>query len=90
VVAIGAGILALFALLPSFLDGLRLLHRPLNVAPATETMVFALSTYGGVRIHPGTQALILGAILVVCGCALCLRPPHGGKASPRLLEERIG
>ena len=46
----GACLVALAALLPDWVDVLRSLDRPLNVAPATETMLFALRTYAGVSL----------------------------------------
>ena len=42
--ATGAGLLGLTILLPDWVDVLRSLDRPLNFAPATETMLFALRT----------------------------------------------
>ena len=87
--AVGSAIVSLFALFPNWVDALRLLNRPLNIAPATETMLFALRTYAGVNIHPRTQILMLGALLVVCGVALCLRWPRRGTPSPPgLLKHR--
>ena len=83
--ASGAGMVALFALLPTFLDGLRLLNRPLNFAPATDTMLFALNTYAGVSIHPGRLLLVPGALLLIGGFALCLGwAPRGTPPSRHL------
>src|SRR5262245_11837657 len=70
----GAGLVVLLALLPGWVVPLRVLARPLNVAAATKTMLFALTTYAGVDVHPGRPLFILGALLVVGGYILCLRP----------------
>lgn len=85
--AFGAGIMALCGFVPGWMDGLRLLNHPLNIAPATETMLFALRTYAGVNVQPRTQILIIGALLVLCGYALC-RSPRRGNSSPTGLLHR--
>jgi len=86
--AAGTGIVSVFVLAPNWIDGLRLLNRPLNIAPATETMLFALRTYAGVNIHPRTRVLMFGVLLVVCGFALCLRFRRRGTPSPSGLLKR--
>jgi hypothetical protein len=69
-VAAGAGLLAMTAVLPNWLDVLRFLDRPLNFAPATETMLFALGTYVGVNLDAGALPWILGTLLLATGVAL--------------------
>lgn len=72
--AAGAALLGLTAVLPDWTDILRFLDRPLNFAPATETMVIALRTYVGVSFEPGALPWVCGALLVTCGLALSRRP----------------
>jgi hypothetical protein len=70
--AIGVAIVALTLLLPDWLDLLRFLDRPLNFAPATETMRFALRTYvGAVNVAAPLQAI--GVLLTVLGGLLWRR-----------------
>ena len=71
--AAGAGCVTLSALLPGWLDVLRSLDRPLNVAPATETMLFALRTYVGVSLGVGKVPYIAGGLMLAAGYALWLR-----------------
>jgi hypothetical protein len=71
--AAGAGCLTLSALLPGWLDVLRSLDRPLNVAPATETMLFALRTYVGVSLGMGNVPYVVGGLMLAAGYLLCLR-----------------
>jgi hypothetical protein len=71
--AAGAGCVTLSALLPGWLDVLRSLDRPLNVAPATETMLFALRTYVGVSLGVGNAPYVVGGLMLAAGYALCLR-----------------
>jgi Glycosyl hydrolase family 67 C-terminus len=63
--AAGAGLLVLTTLLPAWPVALRSLDSPLNLAPATDTMLFALQTYAGVRVELGglfyAAALLLAA-----------------------------
>jgi hypothetical protein len=63
--AVGAGLLVLAVLLPEWPIALRALDRPLNFAPATATMLFALQTYAGAHVELGgvayAAALLLGA-----------------------------
>ena len=63
--AVGAGLLVLTTLLPAWPVALRSLDSPLNLAPATDTMLFALQTYAGVHLEPGglfyAAALLLAA-----------------------------
>jgi hypothetical protein len=72
--AVGAGFIALTILMPGWVDALRSLDRPLNFAPATETMLFALRTYAGVSLDAGGRFWMLGTLLFATGHALCLRP----------------
>ena len=51
---------------------LRALDRPLNFAPATDTMLFALRTYAGVSLEVGGWLLLPGAALLVAGIVLSL------------------
>ncbi|MPY90394.1 MAG: hypothetical protein GEU99_21040 [Luteitalea sp.] len=71
--AAGAGLLALTALLPNWVDVLRFLDRPLNLAPATETMLFALRTYAAVSLDAGRLPWMLGTLLLAAGYALSAR-----------------
>jgi len=64
--AAGAGLLVLTALLPDWLVALRSLDRPLNVAPATETMLFALQTYAGAHVKLG-GLLYVAVLLLAAG-----------------------
>ena len=68
--AAGVALLTLTALLPDWMTALRSLDRPLNFAPATDTMLFALHTYVGVNLNIGVPALALGAALIVSGYGL--------------------
>ena len=70
--AVGAGLLALQLLVPDWAGVLRFLDRPLNVAPATDTMVFALRNYAGVSLEPGGRLWMTGAVLLAVGYALSL------------------
>ena len=69
--AAGAALLALTALLPDWVHVLRFLDRPLNFAPATDTMVFALRTYVGVSLGIGRASWIVGSLLLAGGYAMC-------------------
>jgi hypothetical protein len=71
--AAGAGLLALTTVLPGWVDVLRSLDRPLNVAPATQTMIFALRTYVDVSLDFGRSSWFLGAVLLVAGYAITLK-----------------
>lgn len=73
-VAAGMGLLAATAFLPDWMDVLRFLDRPLNLAPATETMLIALRTYVGVSLEAGGRAWVVGALLLAVGMALSRRP----------------
>jgi hypothetical protein len=86
-VAAGAGLLAMTALLPDWLDVLRFLDRPLNFAPATDTMLIALGTYVGVNLDAGALPWILGTLLLAAGVALS-RVAHGTLARPENLANR--
>lgn len=72
-VAAGAGLLTLTVFLPGWVDVLRSLNRPLNFAPATDTMLFALRTYAGVNLDVAGPSRLVGVILLVIGYAMCLR-----------------
>jgi hypothetical protein len=72
-VASGAGLLGLTTLLPDWVDVLRSLDQPLNFAPATETMLFALRTYAGVSLDISRQSYVIGALLLASGYAIWLR-----------------
>ncbi len=76
--ATGACVVALVVLLPDWVDVLRSLDRPLNVAPATDTMLFALRTYAGVSLDVGGTASLVGTLLIAGGYAMCL--PARGRA----------
>ena len=71
--ATGAAFLTLTTLLPGWFDTLRFLDRPLNVAPATDTMLFALRTYAGVSLGVGNIPYVMGAVLLAAGYSLWLR-----------------
>jgi hypothetical protein len=71
--AFGAGLLALTVWLPNWLDVLRFLDRPLNFAPATDTMLIALQVYVGVSLDTGMVPWLLGALLIAGGSVLSLR-----------------
>jgi hypothetical protein len=67
--AAGAGLLVVVTLMPAWPVALRALDRPLNIAPATDTMLFALQTYVGLRFQFGGLAS-LAAFLLVGGCLM--------------------
>jgi hypothetical protein len=67
----GTCLVALTVLLPDWVHLLRSLDRPLNVAPATETMLFALRTYAGVSLDIGRTSFVLGGLLMAGGFAMC-------------------
>jgi hypothetical protein len=71
--AAGAGFLTLTALLPGWADVLKSLDRPLNVAPATDTMLFALRTYAGVSLGVGNAPWVIGGLMLAAGYTLWLR-----------------
>jgi hypothetical protein len=71
--AAGAGCITLSVLLPGWVDVLRSLDRPLNVAPATETMLFALRTYVGVSLGVGKVPYVIGGLMLAAGYTLWLR-----------------
>jgi Glycosyl hydrolase family 67 C-terminus len=75
----GAGLVTLFILLPDWIGVLRFLNRPLNFAPATDTMLFALGTYAGVNIQPGSAPWLAGALLVLSGVVISRRARRGGR-----------
>ena len=71
--AAGAGLLGLTAVLPDWVNTIRSLDRPLNFAPATETMLFALRTYAGVSLDIGRASYLIGALLLASGYAIWFR-----------------
>jgi hypothetical protein len=68
--ASGVGVLSLTLLLPDSVTLFRSLDRPLNFAPATETMLFALQTYAGVRLDVSLESYAIGALLLTSACAV--------------------
>jgi hypothetical protein len=68
--AAGAALLVVTMLLPPWVTTLRALDSPLNVAPATETMLFALRTYVGVSLDAGRAPWIGGGLLLAAGYAI--------------------
>jgi hypothetical protein len=74
--AVGTGVVAVSILLPDWAVALRALDRTLNLAPATETMLFALQTYVGVSLNVGGPLSIVGAALLVGGLLLSLSRPR--------------
>jgi hypothetical protein len=68
--AAGAALLVLTIMLPPWVNSLRALDSPLNVAPATETMLFALRTYVGVSLDTGRAPWIAGGLLLAAGYAI--------------------
>jgi hypothetical protein len=90
--AAGAGLVALAALLPGWVEVLRFLDRPLNLAPATETMLFALRTYAGVSLAVGAWSWVLGTLMLAAGYVMWLRsevraarmPPAPDRRRPAL------
>jgi hypothetical protein len=70
--AAGAGLLVVVTLLPEWPVALRSLDRPLNFAPATDTMLFALQTYVGVHVRFGGLAVV-GVLLLTGGFLMQLR-----------------
>jgi hypothetical protein len=72
----GAGLIALTALLPDWPAALRLLDRPLNAAPATETMLFALQTYAAVHLDSAGLSYV-GVLFLVGGYWTAMRARTG-------------
>jgi hypothetical protein len=68
--SLGVGLLAATILLPDWVDVLRFLDRPLNFAPATETMIIALQTYVSVSLDAGAVPWVVGALAVGGGLVL--------------------
>jgi hypothetical protein len=81
--ATGAGVLALTVLLPDWVDVLRYLDRPLNIAPATDTMQFALRTYAGVSLDVGRASWIIGTLLLAGGYTACAMGQVRGRRAER-------
>ena len=82
VAAAGAGLLALYLLLPDWVQILRALNRPLNVAPATDTMIFALRNYAGVNLDPGARLWLTGGCLLAAGYAMVALAAARRRPSP--------
>jgi hypothetical protein len=70
--AAGVVLVVLGILLPDWGVALRALDRPLNFAPATDTMLFALRTYAAVNLEFGRGFSLFGAALLVSGAVLSL------------------
>ena len=70
--AAGAALLVIALMMPEWPAALRSLDRPLNLAPATETMLFALQTYVGLRLHFGGSAFV-GVLLLAGGVLMKVR-----------------
>ena len=87
--AAGAGLLSLTALLPDLTDVLRSLNRPLNLAPATDTMLFALQTYVGVDTRMSPASWGIGACLLVGGYLLSLGPMTRANRTRELLQGKL-
>jgi hypothetical protein len=60
-------------MLPDWVAVLRFLDRPLNFAPATDTMVFALRTYAGVSLDVAPISWIVGTLLLTVGYIVSVR-----------------
>jgi hypothetical protein len=74
--AAGTASVALAILLPDGAVALRALDRTLNLAPATDTLVFALRTYVGVSLNVGLPLSVVGAALIAAGSFLSLSRPR--------------
>jgi hypothetical protein len=70
--AAGVALVTVALLLPDGAVALRALDRPLNLAPATDTMLFALRTYAGVNLDVGGWLSFPGAALLAAGMVLSL------------------
>jgi hypothetical protein len=70
--AAGVVLVVLGILLPDWGVALRALDRPLNFAPATDTMLFALRTYAAVNLEFGRGFSLFGAALLISGAVLSL------------------
>ncbi len=68
--AAGAGLVVLTILLPDTTHALRFLDRPLNIAPTTTTILFALRTYVGLNLNIAGWSWIAGALLFAAGQVL--------------------
>jgi hypothetical protein len=68
--AAGVALVALTMMLPDWAVALRALDRPLNFAPATDTMLFALRTYAGVSLDLHGSLSVCGTALLAGGWAL--------------------
>jgi hypothetical protein len=74
--AAGVTLVTVSLLLPDGAVVLRALDRPLNLAPATDTMLFALRTYAGVSLDVAGWLSRPGAALLVAGMVLSLTRPR--------------
>jgi hypothetical protein len=70
--AAGVALIVFGVLLPDWGVALRALDRPLNFAPATDTMLFALRTYARVNLEIGRGFSLFGAALLFAGALLSL------------------
>ena len=82
--AAGAGLVVLTMLLPDSMHALRFLDRPLNIAPTTTTMLFALRTYVGLNFNIAGWSWIAGALLFAAG-QLLVRYSFHLKRNPLIL-----
>jgi hypothetical protein len=87
--AAGAVSVTLAALLPDWVVTLRSFDRPLNFAPATATMLFALDTYVGVELHVAPVSWLVGTLLVAGGYTLSWLPLTGTNRSSELLDRQL-
>jgi hypothetical protein len=80
--AAGVALVVIATLLPDWAAALRALDRPLNVAPATDTMIFALRTYAGVNLEMDRSLSLLGAALLLSGTVLSITRPRSTARRP--------
>jgi hypothetical protein len=84
--AAGVALVTLAWLVPDGTVLLRALDRPLNLAPATDTMLFALRTYAGVNLEFNRWLSLPGAVLLMAGIVLSLtRRTADRRAAPASL-----
>jgi hypothetical protein len=82
--AAGAALLVLAAILPDWRDLLRLLNRPLDLAPATETLLIVLQAYVGVHLDAGITPWLAGTALLGGGYALGRLTPSRARGASGL------
>ena len=80
--AAGAAVTVWAILLPDWAVVLRALDRPLNLAPATDTMVFALRAYAGVNLDSDGWISLAGATLLLAGAIISLTPRRSAARRP--------